>query len=582
MEAPVTRKSQKNLSHVTEEDTKSTSNEQSIYTSEVLNESFLGSTSEGSDSMLAQKIPAPAPLPATQLPSRSEAPLNKALWEAVTQNKPELCKELLDRAVNPDVADVNSKGLHDCTALHIASGKGFLEVCEVLLDYGDHTDVNSRNALLRTPLHVACEQGHLDIAQLLVRSGAELNSLDIDGNTPLHLIVAGKSVKLLRWFLGRGPDLRVRNHEGLNALDISEEDPKTLLSEYIQRNNIDLSSLDLRASFDHRVRIGELRGQEARGICADNFDVLEELGKGSFGEVYLVRKKDTSMLYAMKVLKKEKIMGQNLIKYALTERNVLSYLKHPFIVSLNFAFQTTDKLFLILDFCSGGDLSSHLSREKRFHEYRARIYICEIILALEELHRRDIIFRDLKPDNIVIDKDGHAMLTDFGLSKEGVFDNYMARSFCGSLAYLAPEMIRRRGHGKAVDWYLLGVVLYEMLVGIPPYFSPNREELLQNIQRGKLMIPSSLSLETKDLLKQLLQRDPALRLGAKRDAEEVKQHRFFAGINWESVLRRELKPPAPEPRSVPEQSIPGHHIFGEADSGDEGNRVTGWTFISSI
>lgn len=185
----------------------------------------------------------------------------------------------------------------------------------------------------------------------------------------------------------------------------------------------------------------------------------------------------------------------------MTERNVLSYIKHPFIVGLNYAFQTSDKLFLILDYCPGGDLSVHLQRDHKFDEARARIYICEVVLALEELHRRDIIFRDLKPDNVVLDAEGHALLTDFGLSKEGVFDNYTARSFCGSVAYLAPEMIRRQGHGKAVDWYLLGVLLYEMLVGLPPYFSPNREQLFQNIQRGKLKIPASLSPESKSLLK---------------------------------------------------------------------------------
>jgi ankyrin repeat protein len=155
------------------------------------------------------------------------------------------------------------------------------------------------------------------------------------------------------------------------------------------------------------------------------------LGKGSFGEVYLVEKKNTGMLYAMKVLNKDRVTGQNLVKYAMTERNVLSITNHPFIVKLNYAFQTADKLFLILDYCPGGDLAEHLARENRFKEDRAKIYLCEIILALEDLHKRDIIFRDLKPDNVVLDMEGHALLTDFGLSKEGVFDSRGAKSFCG-------------------------------------------------------------------------------------------------------------------------------------------------------
>jgi ankyrin repeat protein len=198
------------------------------------------------------------------------------------------------------------------------------------------------------------------------------------------------------------------------------------------------------------------------------------LGKGSFGEVYLVEKKNTKTLYAMKVLSKDKIMAQNLVKYAMTERNVLSITDHPFIVKLSYAFQSENKLFLILEYCPGGDLAEHLIRERRFSEERAKIYLCEIILALEDLHKRDIIFRDLKPDNVVLDRQGHALLTDFGLSKEGVLDNKGAKSFCGSIAYLAPEMLKRSGHGKSVDWYLLGVLFYEMLVGVPPYFTSNK------------------------------------------------------------------------------------------------------------
>ncbi len=158
----------------------------------------------------------------------------------------------------------------------------------------------------------------------------------------------------------------------------------------------------------------------------------------------------------------------------MTERNVLSITNHPFIVKLNYSFQSSDKLFLILDYCPGGDLAEHLSNEKRFSEERAKIYLCEIILALEDLHKRDIIFRDLKPDNVVLDYEGHAMLTDFGLSKEGVYDNKGAKSFCGSIAYLAPEMLKRSGHGKSVDWYLLGVLFYEMLVGLPPFVNSNK------------------------------------------------------------------------------------------------------------
>jgi serine/threonine protein kinase len=251
-------------------------------------------------------------------------------------------------------------------------------------------------------------------------------------------------------------------------------------------------------------------------IGPKDFKVHAILGKGSFGEVYLVEKIDDKKIYAMKVLYKNNIISKhnclplliliiivehNLTRYALTEKNVLSNLNHPFIVKLHYSFQTPSKLFMILDFCPGGDLGEHLQVEHRFTEDRAKIYICEILTALEHLHKNNIIYRDLKPDNIVLDIDGHAMLTDFGLSKEEIIgDQSGAKSFCGSVAYLAPEMLKRNGHGKAVDWYLLGVVLYEMLVGLPPYYAESKDELFKNIECAELRLPSRLSSDVRDLL----------------------------------------------------------------------------------
>jgi len=168
------------------------------------------------------------------------------------------------------------------------------------------------------------------------------------------------------------------------------------------------------------------------------------------------------------------IFRQNMAEYIYTERNVQCGPRHPFIVNLHCAFQTKTRLFMVMDYCRGGDLGRVIAQEGRLKEDVARIYLAEVLLALEELHKREIIYRDLKPDNIVLDEDGHAVLTDFGLSKEGIKATDLTNSFCGSLAYLAPEVLNRSGHGKSVDWYLLGVLLYEMLVGIPPYFNKNR------------------------------------------------------------------------------------------------------------
>ena len=251
-------------------------------------------------------------------------------------------------------------------------------------------------------------------------------------------------------------------------------------------------------SSEHFIGIGT--SSEKDVIGPQSFIATKLLGIGSFGEVYLVKKINTCQKYAMKVINKEKIISQNLVRYILTERRILSSINHPFIVRLHYSFQSTSKLFLILDYCPGGDLSDYLRREKKFTEERAKIYIMEILLALQHLHKKGIIFRDLKPDNVVIDDEGHALLTDFGLSKEGVFDNQGAKSFCGSFAYLAPEMIKKTGHGKSVDWYLLGVLLYEMIVGVPPYYSNDKEQLFRNIRNGVLKIPSTMSVPARELI----------------------------------------------------------------------------------
>ena len=172
------------------------------------------------------------------------------------------------------------------------------------------------------------------------------------------------------------------------------------------------------------------------------------------------------------------------------------------------------------------------------------MYAAEVLLALEELHRRDIIYRDLKPDNLVIDEEGHMALTDFGLSKEGIEGDVQAQSFCGSIAYLAPEMVQRKGHGKSVDWYLLGVLIFEMLVGIPPFYSKKKEELFRNIVSQDLQVPFYMSAEVEDLLRRLLDRNPDKRIGAgTEDAEEIKRHPWFKEIDWGEAYARRLDVP---------------------------------------
>ena len=332
-----------------------------------------------------------------------------------------------------------------------------------------------------------------------------------------------------------------------------------------------------------------LNSIEEDKITPSSFLCLAQLGKGSFGEVYLVQKINTKEKYAMKVLRKDRIIGHNLLKYAIAERNVLSLSHHPFIVKLYFTFQTSSKLFLILEYCPNGDLSKHLLFEKRFSEKRAKFYLCEVLLALENLHKRDVIFRDLKPDNVVLDEEGHCKLTDFGLSKEGVSENQYAQSFCGSIAYLAPEMLKKKGHGKAVDWYLLGVLFYEMLVGITPYFTLRKEDIFQNIEHGELKIPEFVSNEAATLLRALLERDPKKRLGGgPKDAQEIKEHPYFKDVDWNQVYNKKLKPPTfinyinktihyyHKPRLFANEDL-----LNKSSDKQDPNKLFGWSFINN-
>lgn len=236
------------------------------------------------------------------------------------------------------------------------------------------------------------------------------------------------------------------------------------------------------------------------GITFNSFDILECLGSGTFGKVFKVRLKQNNNIYAMKIINKKYLIKNQQLRYAVTECNVLKQAKHPFIITLHYAFQTPDHLYMILDYCPGGDLSYHIVRNL-FEEDEARFFIAELILAIEHLHDMNVIYRDLKPENILIDSEGHIRLADFGLAKENVSDNKIAQSFCGSPAYLAPEMVNRRGVGKAADIYGIGAVLYEMISGTPPFYAHDLNTMYKNIASNKLWLHDYFSEELKDLLK---------------------------------------------------------------------------------
>jgi len=288
----------------------------------------------------------------------------------------------------------------------------------------------------------------------------------------------------------------------------------------------------------------EMSARASPSPVLDDFSLIKVLGKGSYGKVMLVKGTQDNKVYAMKMLRKENVIKRNQQEHTKTERAVLEAVSHPFIVQLHFAFQTPKKLYMVMEFCPGGELFYHLSRTGRFSEGRAIFYTSEVTSAIAYLHSLRIIYRDLKPENLLLDADGHVKVTDFGLSKEGIEDNISAKTMCGTPEYLAPEIVDRKGHGRAVDWYSIGALTYEMLTGLPPFYTRDREKLFQRIRKGELAYPGYITSISKHFLQSLLNRDPEKRLGGgPADGEEVKSHPFFKNLDWGKVDQKAYEPP---------------------------------------
>ncbi|XP_045655245.1 RAC-alpha serine/threonine-protein kinase isoform X1 [Ursus americanus] len=277
-------------------------------------------------------------------------------------------------------------------------------------------------------------------------------------------------------------------------------------------------------------------------VTMNEFEYLKLLGKGTFGKVILVKEKATGRYYAMKILKKEVIVAKDEVAHTLTENRVLQNSRHPFLTALKYSFQTHDRLCFVMEYANGGELFFHLSRERVFPEDRARFYGAEIVSALDYLHsEKNVVYRDLKLENLMLDKDGHIKITDFGLCKEGIKDGATMKTFCGTPEYLAPEVLEDNDYGRAVDWWGLGVVMYEMLCGRLPFYNQDHEKLFELILMEELRFPRTLSPEAKSLLSGLLKKDPKQRLGGgSDDAKEIMQHRFFASIVWQDVYEKKV------------------------------------------
>uniref|UniRef100_A0A7S1FDM5 Protein kinase domain-containing protein n=1 Tax=Noctiluca scintillans TaxID=2966 RepID=A0A7S1FDM5_NOCSC len=505
---------------------------------------------------------------------------NEDLWKEAREGNATKLRELLSVPLLGK-ASVDARSEHGFTALHMAAGAGHDDCVELLLSV--RADIDARSDEDFTALHLSSQFGHAGVCHLLLNAGCDGEAQTAQGDLPLHLAVVNDRQAVLPRLL-EGTDARalhVRNQCGLRPVDLCMD----VATAAVFRASAVLNDPYMRATFPHdSVLLRNSRADSVRRLLQpaaapvtesltnvlhfgggrreakqlpkrfttprpdvvedvgpDSFRMKAVLGRGAFGEVYKVTHKSSGNVYAMKVLRKSKIVGRNLVRYAVTERNLLSYIRHPFIVRLHFAFQTRGTLALVLQFCPNGDVASAIKVCRRLSHDSALLYLAEVLLAMEHLHDRQVVYRDLKPENVLLDEDNHAILADFGLSKEGI-DGLGATSLCGSTAYMAPEILTRKGHGTSVDIYGMGVFFYEMLCGFTPYHHIDHKVLMRNIASGQLHIPELVPSVSESLIQMLMCREPAQRLGSQRTSD-IRTHAVFKDVNFEKVLHRAVPVP---------------------------------------
>lgn len=279
-------------------------------------------------------------------------------------------------------------------------------------------------------------------------------------------------------------------------------------------------------------------------VSLEEFKIIKVIGRGSFGKVCLVEYLPTNELYAMKSLKKDVLIEQGQIENTIIEKKILESVNYPFLCNLVFCFQTQERVYLILPYMPGGELFQHLRMSKIFDEPRVKFYGAQIALALQYLHDKNVVYRDLKPENVLMDENGYLKLADFGMAKV-LKENEKSNSFCGTPEYLAPEIIFGNGHDRMADWWSFGIMIFEMLCGIPPFYNENIEYMYQLIKQASIKFPKCLNLseDAKNLILRLLVVNPKQRLGAQSGLSEIKKHNFFAAIDFDRLEKKLI--PAP-------------------------------------
>uniref|UniRef100_A0A7R9UVA8 Uncharacterized protein n=1 Tax=Diacronema lutheri TaxID=2081491 RepID=A0A7R9UVA8_DIALT len=303
----------------------------------------------------------------------------------------------------------------------------------------------------------------------------------------------------------------------------------------------------------HVTNTSTLRSVFAKSAKLEAFDVLDTLGTGTFGRVRLCRHTDTGRYQALKIMKKSEVVRLKQVDHIKSEKEILTAVQHPFIITLYGVFQDERNLYMVLEYVPGGELFTHLRKAGKFTNDQTRFYAAQIVMAVQALHADSIVYRDLKPENLLLDEDGYLKITDFGFAK---YVEDRTWTLCGTPEYLAPEIIQSRGHGKAVDWWALGILIYEMLAGYPPFYDEDPLGIYQKILEGKIKFPWHFDRHSKDVIKRLLTADLTKRIGnLKGGADDIKKHKWFVGLDWEQLHAKELSAPIlPEVKSKDDTS----------------------------
>ncbi|XP_022919692.1 cAMP-dependent protein kinase catalytic subunit alpha-like [Onthophagus taurus] len=272
------------------------------------------------------------------------------------------------------------------------------------------------------------------------------------------------------------------------------------------------------------------------------FEIIKTLGTGSFGRVSLVRHcSQKQKIYAMKIMEKAHLVKLKQVSHVMSEIRILDAVQFEFLINMQYFFKGNVYIYLVMPFINGGEMFSHLRMQRKFDEMLAKFYAAQIILAFEYLHNLGIIYRDLKPENILIDKDGYLKITDYGFCKK--IDNSRTYTLCGTPEYLAPEIIMSQGYNKSVDWWAIGIIIYEMSAGYPPFYAKDPLKIYEKIVSGKFVCPPHFSKPLKDLLNAIIQVDRSKRYGMlKNGARDVKAHDWFKSIDWDAILYKKVKP----------------------------------------